>query len=460
MAGRFTIPFILLLFGLTASAQGQRQGVTGVLMGTVTTPMGAPVPHAQITVIGSQDLTGANRLHRHRTDQDGTFNLRLPVGKYWVQAAAVGFQPRWFEEASQRGEALPVVIEEPGAEVVWPVLLHPIASVFGEVADLSTPGKDRIDSGTVLLEGLLTPLRKMTSLVDGRFVAEGLLPGPYRIRVVVAGYVAAQAGLTLSAGENLGPIKVSLSRGLSISGRVMGQTGSPLEGVTVTARPAGSQDWFQAAISDPKGDYVISGLVPGEYTLGATKMGFADAVYKGPSPRDSEAIVRLDQDRSPTQINFSMGQVRSIVGQLVNAEMVPVARARVVAEPVGEGRRQQVRSDDNGHYVLAHVARGSYLVHVFADGYPDFYYPGVQSAADATHVHVTEEVHTDPVNFVLLAGGKIEGWVRDLDSEKPLPGAMVSVRWVDHQGVWQTQADASGRFSVSGLPTGDFFLEV
>ena len=451
--------FMLLICNISTPVQAQRAGVTGVFMGTVTTPSGAPVSHAQILVLDAErSLVGGRKKHRHRTDQDGTFRLRLPVGQYWVQVVAVGFVPHWFEDATERHEATLVVIDEPGAEVVWPVVITPLASVFGNVTDESSGLA--IDGGVVLIEGDGNRLRKHIDIENGYFLAEGLVPGNYRMQVLVAGYVAAQSMLTVRAGDEIGPVQVVLSKGLSVTGQVVGQNGEPLEGARVMARSVLGRDRVQGALSLADGAYHISGLVPGDYVIEVHKAGFATQFYNGQTQMEKASRLRVDGSRGLTGIDFVLGQVGAIVGHIKNAQNEPVAGARVVAEPVGEGKRQQTRSDKDGHYVLPHVAKGAYLVRVFADGYMPFYYNGVQTNGEATSVDVTDDAHTDAVNFVLLPGGKIQGHVRDGASNQHVGNALVSARWVGHQGLWQTQTDATGRFELADLPSGKFVLQV
>jgi hypothetical protein len=454
---RLVFLFLCFLYGLTTPSLAQREGVTGVFMGTVTTPSGAPVANAQIVVIpADQALVG--RQNRHRTDQEGTFRLRLPVGQYWVQVGAVGFVPHWYEDAQGRSEAVPVVISEPGAEVVWPVVVTPIASVFGQVVDVSSG--QRVDAGVVLIEGLATRLRKRAVIADGFFIAEGLIPGPYRIQALVAGYVTEEAGVVLGVGDALGPIQVALSKGLSVSGRVMGQSGEVIEGVAITARSVSRDDRMQGAVSLADGTYQISGLVPGAYTLEARKVGFVNQFYNGQNNKIDATVLLFGEDQVRTGVNFVLGQVGAIVGQVTDAQNQPIVGARVVAEPLGKGQRQQARSDKDGHYVLAQVAKGAYLVRAVADGYMPFYYDGVQTNGEATSVSVADDTHTDAVNFVLLPGGKIVGQVRDVDSNKSIGDALVSARWLEHQGTWQTQTDGFGNFELGDLPSGDFLLQV
>lgn len=457
MLRKLILFIFIFLCGSNTFADAQRQRVTGVLMGTVMTPSGAPISHAQV-VIFSADQTLRSRQQRHRTDQDGTFRVRLPVGQYWVQVVAVGFVSHWYEDTQARGDALPVVISEPGVEVVWPVVMEPIAAVSGRVVDENTG--QVIGSGVVHIESQEARLRKRTSIDDGLFVLEGLFPGAYDVQILVDGYVTETRKLTFASGDRLGPLEITLSKGITVTGGVRGQSGEALGGAVIVARPITRDGRVQHATSLPDGTFEISGLVDGSYIFEAQKVGFAKTYYNGQDKVEQATLVQVGRGQTPSQINFVLGQVEAIVGRVTNAENQPIFGARVVAEPLGDGQRIQTRTDEDGHYVLAQVAEGAYFVRAFADGYMSFYFDGVQNNGEATSVLVTDDAHTEAVNFVLLPGGKIEGVVWDRDTSKPVGDALVSVRWVGYQGMWQTQTDRSGNFLLGDLPSGDFVVQV
>jgi hypothetical protein len=206
---------------------------------------------------------------------------------------------------------------------------------------------------------------------------------------LVANYVVGQANVMLDVGDALGPIQIELSQGLSLSGRVVGQSGEPLSEVTVTARLADREGRWQRARTANDGTYHISGLIPGIYTVDAHKVGFAQRFYDDKNQKEEALAIHLKKGQVYRDVNFALGQVGAIVGRVINAQKQPISGARILAEPLGVGKRQQVRTDKDGHYVLADVAKGSYLVRAFADGYVPFYYDGAKTNGEATAVAVT-----------------------------------------------------------------------
>jgi hypothetical protein len=77
--------FILLCSPLRSFAQA----VTGTIVGTVTDPVGAVVPNAEVTIV----LNGQSAVHTAITNESGNFTEPdLPSGTYTVTVTSKGFK--------------------------------------------------------------------------------------------------------------------------------------------------------------------------------------------------------------------------------------------------------------------------------------------------------------------------------------------------------------------------------
>jgi hypothetical protein len=106
-----------------------------------------------------------------------------------------------------------------------------------------------------------------TSGVDGRFQLE-VEPGEYRVSARAEGYGSHNVTVSVAA-SGASDVRLALSRGLAIAGRVVGNRGQPMGGAFVTAstvdaraNPGGGGGM---ALAD--GSFEISGLAAGEYNL-------------------------------------------------------------------------------------------------------------------------------------------------------------------------------------------------
>ena len=84
-----------------------------------------------------------------------------------------------------------------------------------------------------------------------------------RVRIFVAAIVALSVATVAAAQTTTG----------TISGRVLDVQGGALPGVTVTAKSANLQGAREAVTSD-NGDYILTGLPSGPYTITVTLSGF------------------------------------------------------------------------------------------------------------------------------------------------------------------------------------------
>jgi protocatechuate 3,4-dioxygenase beta subunit len=119
---------------------------------------------------------------------------------------------------------------------------------------------------------------------DGQFVFRGLGSGNFSVSAAKPGYLLSvygasrpnggQQSFMLAQGEQRSDIVVRMFRTASIGGRVVDDLGEPLVGARVIAgrrQAAGLRpnSGFQSvATTDDRGSYRISGLSPGEYTVG------------------------------------------------------------------------------------------------------------------------------------------------------------------------------------------------
>jgi hypothetical protein len=118
---------------------------------------------------------------------------------------------------------------------------------------------------------------------EGRFRAEGLAAGEYRLEISKAGYVSATLPLRIAAGETARP-SLRLVRCGAISGRVTNAAGQALPRASVAAmsRAGGALQAVLVigarATVDDGGRYRLFNLPPGEYVVAASYGASVDAV--------------------------------------------------------------------------------------------------------------------------------------------------------------------------------------
>jgi len=111
---------------------------------------------------------------------------------------------------------------------------------------------------------------------EGKFEADGLPAGEYRVQLLKPGHITTQTRVTLREDQPLS-ITLRIVRGGSISGQVTDSAGRPVAGIRVLAMLKEAGVWKQVravpgalATTDPAGAYRLFNLPPGEYQVAAS----------------------------------------------------------------------------------------------------------------------------------------------------------------------------------------------
>ncbi len=245
---------------------------------------------------------------------------------------------------------------------------------------------------------------------------------------------------------------VSYLRTGSISGTIRATTGnntvgSGIPGATVYLAsangPAIPGRGTFSATTDSSGNYTISGVETGVYTLVAYANGYTEAV----SNKGTVFTVEGDVAVAGANLTLQPAGQGSITGVVTDSSGAPVSGATVTFTPSGGGTTQRTTTQSNGTYTLANVPAGTYTGTATFTG----------SAATAGPVAVVTG-QTITVNFKLTPGvGNASGRVVDTNGN-PIFGATV---FFNSGGVTQTattQADGTYTFPASGLAAGSYIV--
>ncbi|MDQ7065329.1 MAG: carboxypeptidase regulatory-like domain-containing protein [candidate division KSB1 bacterium] len=204
---------------------------------------------ADVVIHAGQDSTQTNHL--------GNYVLYLSAGSYDVSAAKAGY------DTGQQ-----TVQINPGQN---------LTGVDFQLADNLASVRGSVNSATAPLEGVLVQLSgsqgsaTATTNLQGKFFLDNLVPGTYQLSLSLSGYADKDTTLVLGKKASL-DLALQLNRLTgTISGRVTAE-GQPLADATITASsPEGSY----TALSDPFGNFVLTGLPKTAYTLSAVKSGYS-----------------------------------------------------------------------------------------------------------------------------------------------------------------------------------------
>lgn len=169
---------------------------------------------------------------------------------------------------------------------------------------------------------------------DGKFSITQLPPGNYNPVVDKVGWVAVpSASFQIGSGDKKEGLKLQLTPGGAIAGRVLDSNGNPMEGIMVRTSLNGN-----GATTDSKGQYRIGGLRPGKYTVFAS-----DIQSQLPFPPEARTDGTQEIHHSTTFYPGSLtrkeaGKVRATAGgetDGIDIRMVPTPIVRITGRIVG-----------------------------------------------------------------------------------------------------------------------------
>jgi hypothetical protein len=380
-----------------------------------------------------------------RSDRQGRFKLQLPPGSWDLRAGAPGLVAtvvRGIVVAPGRGPVdLGTVVLRRGATLEGQVVDpqgQPIAGSQVRILPGGGPATARF-----LAAGAEEECAETLSGADGSFTLTGLPEGQaVTLYVSAEGYLsAARQGIKVPAEQ---PLRVTLSPGSRIAGRVVDESGAPVTRAQVLAVHEGDGPGAGGAAGplDEEGHFVIEGVSPGRFTLAVAVAGFLPAQRRG-------VEVVAGKDVSGLELVVRKGAV--VEGRVTTADGHPVAGARLrvmpTADPAGPllaalGLPEAV-ADEDGAYQLAGVAEGTRAI----------------AAEDRDHPKALQTLAVRPgsnhLDFQLADGREVSGRVVDPQGQ-PVPGAEVSLS--SRGGVWPATSGPDGGFRMAAVPDGAYRL--
>lgn len=313
----------------------------------------------------------------------------------------------------------------------------------------------------------------------GEYVISGLPVGEYRVQFqssenVVSEWWADQptqeSATPIAVGENesITGIDADLSSGAALNGTVESESGTAVESAWVQVVSADDPSRLLGAGStDPSGAWRIAGLPGGNVKIQIqAPVGFLSEWFENAVDFESatpfEAVAGAENDLGATALGAS-GAIEGVVTDTDTG--LPVPNASVLATPTGQDLNfvHSVVTDEVGVYRIDSLPAGSYDVRITSsDGsYLEEWHADSLLRDGAQPVTVVAGGAASVIDFALTPAGVIEGRVSDAVSDAPVADAVVFVKRVgDEFPFTSAWTDGSGSYRASGLPEGDYVVQV
>ena len=354
------------------------------------------------------------------TDNDGYFSRSLKPGSYTVTASYPGYT----------SQSLDVTVTENAlTEINLPSL--PLAS--GAVAGFVVLAGSEDFSGVVITLTNSTAMTESYTAVtatDGSFRFTGLNKGgTYLLTYSKDGYVSDNSksiDVTVGSVANAGSVTLK-STFATVKGTIQLEGASSYENVTILLKNDSNQ---YTSTTDQKGGYVINRILPGTYTLLASKDGYVTGQI-------TEIVIEPSSDKQADLLSLSVA-IKSVTGSVELELATDHAGVLVTATNLSDNKLiYSAITNSSGNFTLAGMKSGEYSVVLSCTGYNTIMLPTI-NVVDTT-------VYTIARQNMEISRGKIAGLVR-LEGYSDHSGVKVSMLGTDY--VTTTASDGSFEFNV------------
>ncbi len=297
--------------------------------------------------------------------------------------------------------------------------------------------------------------QSQTSDSDGKARFEGASAGHHWVVASASSLAPARTLVSVPSGSGVSVrARITMSRGVPVSGVVVDHGGKPVVGALVGARPAAkiysgldlSKDGVK---SDGRGRFTIPAVAAGSHRFFASLEGY-------PTAQTEPISIAGDSAFGGVEIRFE--EAAKLSGRVVEGSETPVpwAQVRVIGDPAAGSRgiSRQATADEDGRFEIRGLPRQKIVAIAQAE----------TATSEASEVDLEAKAEQD-VTLELTITAVIAGRVVTSGGE-PVGEAQVvampdfwgggDMKEFALRGVSSVRTDPGGNFSFAGIPDGAY----
>jgi PKD repeat protein len=414
------------------------------------------------------------------TNTSGEYTIAgVPTGEYAIEFYAPdgNYLSQFYSASSSVSEATPVSVSAGAVTAGIDAAMRTGGQISGKVTEATngSPLDDDLVCATPLQSGSSSGCVSTTTL--GEYTIGDLPTGKYTVEFFTDGahlgqyyngkatFAEAEA-VSVTAEATTSDVDAALSTKGTITGTVTGASttgSSPLAGVEVCALQG---ELFGACASTGQnGEYTISGLSNGEYTVEfypATGANYLTQYYNDKALSTEADTVTVSENATTSGIDATLqigGEISGKVTFAITGD--PLEGVEVCATESGGQQPEQCGSSTAaGEYTIVGLPSGEYTVEFDprSGAYLAQYYSDKASPSEAEPVSVTAGAETPSIDAA-MRGGEITGQVTEAATKGALEGIQVCAE--GDGGIYGGcgVTNAAGEYTISGLASGEYEVE-